>query len=50
MTFAFAITAGIGFASVNITDVTLGRAARMTPAVLTAQAALTDAMAARDRE
>ena len=50
MTFAFAITAGIGFASVNITDVTLGRAARMTPAVQTAQAALTDAMAARDRE
>jgi hypothetical protein len=50
MTFAFAITAGIGFASVNITDVTLARAARMTPAVLTAQATLTDAMAARDRE
>jgi hypothetical protein len=50
MTFAFAITAGIGFASVNITDVTLARAARMTPAVQTAQAALTDAMAARDRE
>jgi hypothetical protein len=50
MTFAFAITAGIGFASVNITDVTLARAAHMTPAVQTAQAALTDAMAARDRE
>jgi hypothetical protein len=50
MTFAFAITAGIGFASVNITDVTLARGARMTPAVQTAQAALTDAMAARDRE
>lgn len=50
MTFAFAITAGIGFASVNITDVTLARAARVTPAVQTAQAALTDAMAARDRE
>jgi hypothetical protein len=50
MTFAFAITAGIGFASVNIADVTLARGARMTPAVQTAQAALTDAMAARDRE
>jgi hypothetical protein len=50
MTFAFAITAGIGFASVNITDVTLARAARVTPAIQTAQAALTDAMAARDRE
>jgi hypothetical protein len=50
MTFAFAITAGIGFASVNIADVTLARAARMTPAVQTAQAALADAMAARDRE
>ena len=50
MTFAFAITAGMGFASVNITDVTLARAARVTPAVQTAQAALTDAMAARDRE
>jgi len=50
MTFAFAITAGIGFASVNITDVTLARGARVTPAVQTAQAALTDAMAARDRE
>jgi hypothetical protein len=50
MTFAFAITAGIGFASVNITDVTLARAAHVTPAVQTAQAALADAMAARDRE
>ncbi|TMJ56095.1 MAG: hypothetical protein E6G85_01905 [Alphaproteobacteria bacterium] len=50
MTFAFAITAGIGFASVNITDVTLARAARITPAVQTAQAALADATAARDRE
>jgi hypothetical protein len=50
MTFAFAITAGIGFASVNIADVTLARASRATPAVTTAQAALDDAMAARDRE
>jgi hypothetical protein len=50
MTFAFAITAGIGFASVNIADVTLARASRATPAVTTAQAALSDAMAARDRE
>ncbi len=50
MTFAFAVTAGIGFASTNITDVTLARASRVTPAVMTAQSALNDAMAARDRE
>jgi len=40
----------IGFASVNIADVTTARASRATPAVTTAQAALSDAMAARDRE
>lgn len=50
MTFVFAVTAGIGFASTNITDVTLARASRTTPAVTMAQAALNDAMAARDRE
>jgi hypothetical protein len=50
MTFVFAVTAGIGFASLNITDVTTARAARVTPAVATAQSALSDAMAARDRE
>ncbi len=50
MTFVFAVTAGIGFASLNITDVTAARAARITPAVATAQSALGDAMAARDRE
>ena len=50
MTFVFAVTAGIGFASTNITDVMLARASRTTPAVQTAQAALADAMAARDRE
>ncbi len=50
MTFVFAVTAGIGFASTNITDVTLARASRITPAVQTAQAALADAMTARDRE
>jgi hypothetical protein len=50
MTFAFAVTAGIGFASVNITDVAAARAARVTPAVATAQSALSDAMSARDRE
>jgi hypothetical protein len=49
-TFAFALTAGIGFASVNISDVTLARASRVTPAVTEAQAALADAMATRDRE
>jgi hypothetical protein len=50
MTFMFAVTAGLGFASVNIADVTLARASRATPAVTVAQAALADAMAARDRE
>ena len=32
VTFVFAVTAGVGFASVNIADVTLSRASRMTPA------------------
>jgi hypothetical protein len=50
MTFVFAITAGIGFASTNIRDATLARASRVTPVVTVAQAALTDAMVARDRE
>ena len=50
MTFVFAVTAGIGFASVNITDVTVARAARVTPAMTAAQSALSDAMSARDRE
>lgn len=49
-TFIFAVTASIGFASVNITDVTASRASRITPAVTTAQAQLSDAMVARDRE
>jgi hypothetical protein len=34
----------------NISDVTLARASRLTPAVTSAQAQLADAMAARDRE
>jgi hypothetical protein len=50
MTFAFAITAGIGFASVNIADVTASRASRVTPILQVAQAALADAMGSRDRE
>lgn len=50
VTFAFAVTAGIGFASTNITDVTMQRASRVTPAVTAAQTALNDAMTARDRE
>jgi hypothetical protein len=50
MTFVFAVTAGIGFASVNIVDVTAARAGRATPAVTAAQSALSDAMSARDRE
>lgn len=50
VTITFAITSGIGFASINIADVTLSRASHVTPAVVTAQAALTDTMAARDLE
>jgi hypothetical protein len=50
ITFVFAVTAGIGFAATNISDVTLSRASRATPAVTSAQATLADAMAARDRE
>ena len=50
VTFVFAVTAGIGFASTNISDATLLRASRVTPAVTSAQAMLADAMAARDRE
>jgi len=50
MTFVFAVTAGIGFASTNISDVTIARASRVTPAIANAQGALSDAMAARDRE
>src|SRR5882724_3573328 len=50
MTFIFAVTASIGFASVNIAGVTMARLGRVTPAVTTAQAALADAMTARDRE
>ena len=50
LTFAFAVTAGIGFASVNIADTTLARAGRDTPAITIFRAALADAKAARDRE
>lgn len=50
MTFVFAVTAGIGFASLNIADVAAARAARVTPAVAAARSALSDAMSARDRE
>jgi hypothetical protein len=50
MTFVFAVTSGIGFASVNIADATLTRASRVTPAVTIAQDALRDAVASRNRE
>jgi hypothetical protein len=36
--------------STNVSDVTIAGASRVTPAVTTAQVALSDAMAARDRE
>jgi hypothetical protein len=50
VTFVFAVTAGIGFASTNISDVTLLRIGRTTPAITSDQTALADAMTARDRE
>jgi hypothetical protein len=50
LVFAFTLTAGLGFASVNLADVTSSRASRVTPAVTAAQAALDDAKVARDRE
>ncbi|MGY4629078.1 hypothetical protein [Bradyrhizobium sp. USDA 4486] len=50
VTFVFAVTAGLGFASTNVSDVTLARASRVTPAVTAAQTGLSDAIAARDRE
>jgi hypothetical protein len=49
-TFVFATMAGIGFASTNISDVTMVRASRETPAVTSESTSLADAMAARDRE
>ncbi|MGJ4888864.1 hypothetical protein ACQR1Y_11750 [Bradyrhizobium sp. HKCCYLRH3099] len=48
--FAFAILGSVGFASTSISDVTLARSSRVTPQVVTAQAALGDAMKARDLE
>ena len=50
LTFCFAITNGFGFASVNISDVTMARGARVTPAVTAAQSALGEAMVSRDRQ
>ncbi len=47
-TFIFVTMNGVGFASVNVTDVTLARQERVTPAVTIAQAALDDAKNARD--
>ncbi|WP_316234243.1 hypothetical protein [Bradyrhizobium sp. SZCCHNR1098] len=48
--FAFAMLGSVGFASTSISDVTLARGSRVTPAVTAAQAALGDAMKARDLE
>jgi hypothetical protein len=47
--YAFALLGSVGFASVSISDVTMARAAQVTPQVTQAQGALSDAMAARDR-
>lgn len=46
----FVSTAGIGFASTSVTDVTTSRASRVTPAVTAASDALRDAVTSRDRE
>jgi len=48
--FAFVLMNGIGFTATNISDVTLSRQDRVTPAVTLAMTALDDARAARDRE
>jgi hypothetical protein len=50
LTLAFALSGGIGFASINISNTVTARASRTTPAVTVAQTALGDAMASRDRE
>jgi hypothetical protein len=50
LTLAFALSGGIGFASINISDIVTARASRTTPTVTAAQTALGDAMASRDRE
>jgi hypothetical protein len=47
--YAFALLGSVGFASVSTSDVTMARAAQVTPQVTQAQGALSDAMAARDR-
>jgi uncharacterized low-complexity protein len=48
--FAFAITASVGFTSLNVTAVTQARAEIVTPAVTVAKLALGDAIASRNRE
>jgi hypothetical protein len=50
VTLAFALSGGIGFASINISDIVTARASRTTPTVTAAQTALGDAMGSRDRE
>jgi hypothetical protein len=50
VTFAFALIASVGFASLNITDVAIARASQTTPAIEDARRALEDAKLARDRE
>jgi hypothetical protein len=50
LTLALALSGGIGFASVNVSDTVQARALRITPAVTAAQTSLGDAMVSRDRE
>jgi hypothetical protein len=48
--FCFAVTASVGFTALNVTDTTMMRASRVTPAIVTARDGLVDAVTARDRE
>jgi hypothetical protein len=48
--FCFAVTASVGFTALNVTDTTMMRASRVTPAIVTARDGLADAVTARDRE
>jgi hypothetical protein len=50
MTFAFAVLSALGFASTSITDTTMTRSQRVTPAITAARDALADAVTARNRE
>jgi hypothetical protein len=50
LTFAYELNNSVGFASLNIADITLQRSARSSSAIEEAQRALADAKKARDQE